>query len=131
LRWRLKQRPRRKEMKFIKLLVLVFLAACLMPALHAVSAMAGMKEGPVGLKSAGPITFGNDGVLFVADSKAAAIVAIDTQDVKAATKSSPLKIEKLNEKLAAVLGTSADQILVNDMAANPISHNVYLAVSRG
>jgi hypothetical protein len=113
-----------------KLLLPLLLAACLPPAAHAV-ANAGMKEGPLALKSAGPITFGNDGVLFVADSKAAAIIAIDTQDSKSATKSSPLKIDKLNEKLAGVLGTSADQILVNDMAASPISHNIYLAVSRG
>jgi hypothetical protein len=109
----------------------VLLAALIGPASHAVAANSGMKEGAVALKSAGPITFGDEGVLFIADSKAAAIVAIDTQDTKPAAKSAPVRIEKLNEKLAAMLGTGSDQILVNDMAANPISHNIYLAVSRG
>jgi hypothetical protein len=109
----------------------LLLGGVLLPASQALPANSGLKEGAVSLKSAGPITFGPDGVLFVADSKAAAIIAIDTQDSKAAAKSAPLKIESLNEKLAALLGTGADQILVNDMAVNPISHNVYLAVSRG
>lgn len=109
----------------------VLLAGCLCPMAQALSPADGMKEGSVALKSAGPITFGADGVLFVADSKAAAILAIDTQDTKAAGTVKPLKVDALNEKLAALLGTSADQILINDMAVNPASHNVYLAVSRG
>jgi hypothetical protein len=106
-------------------------AICLAPAALAAPATTGMKEGPVQLKSAGPITFGPEGILFVADTKAAAIVAIDTQDNKATAKSSDLKVQGINEKLAAMLGTSADQLLINDMAVNPASRNVYLAVSRG
>jgi hypothetical protein len=109
----------------------LLLGGILLPASRALPAASGLKEGAVSLKSAGPITFGPEGILFVADSKAAAIVAIDTQDSKPAGKSAPLKIQSLNEKLGALLGTGADQILVNDMAVNPISHSVYLAVSRG
>jgi hypothetical protein len=89
-----------------------------------------MKEGNPGLKSAGPIAFGPEGILFVADTKAAAVVAIDTGDNKAAD-SKVSKIEGINQKVAGLLGTSADQILINDMAINPVSHNAYLAVSRG
>ena len=106
-------------------------AGCLCTVSHAVSTTDGMKEGPLALQSAGPITFGSDGVLFIADSKAAAIFAVDTQDNQASGASKPLKVPALNEKLAALLGTSADQILINDLAVNPASHNVYLAVSRG
>jgi hypothetical protein len=91
---------------------------------------ADMKDGNPGLKSAGPLAFGPDGILFVADAKAAAIVAISTGDVKAAG-ASPLKIEGINQKIAALLGTSADQILIEDLAINPLSRNAYLAVSRG
>ena len=40
----------------------------------------GMKEGAVTFKSAGPLAFGPDGILFVADTKGAAIVAIATGD---------------------------------------------------
>lgn len=89
-----------------------------------------MKEGKAELTSTGPLAFGPDGILFAADTKAAAIVAIATGDTKAANANS-VKVEGINQKIAALLGTSAEQILIDDMAVNPISHNVYLSVSRG
>ena len=91
----------------------------------------GMKEGKAAFKSMGPLAFGPEGILFAADTKAAAIVAISTGDTKPATGSKALKVEGINQKLAALLGTAADQLLINDLAVNPISHNTYLAVSRG
>lgn len=113
------------------LLSALLLAGSLLPGSQAVVADASMAEAPLALKSAGPITFGPDGVLFVADTKAASIIAIDTHDKRASGPAKPLKVQAINEKLAALLGTSADQILINDMAVNPSSRNVYLAVSRG
>ena len=92
---------------------------------------AGMVEGKLELKSVGPLAFGPDGVLFVADTKAAAIVAIATGDVKAAAGTPLLKVEGINQKIAALLGTAADQILIVDLAINPVSRNAYLSVSRG
>src|SRR5262245_29127049 len=91
----------------------------------------GMKEGPVALKSAGPSAFGPNGILFIADTKAAAIVAIDTTDTKAAADGKLLKVDGINQKIAALLGTAADQIQINDMVVNPTSRNAYLAVARG
>jgi len=92
---------------------------------------ADMKEGPVNLKSAGPLAFGPDGIIFVADAKAAAIIAVDTGDTKAASGGELLQAKGVNQKIASLLGTAADQILINDLAVNPISHKAYLAVSRG
>ena len=92
--------------------------------------MSNMTEGKPAIQSMGPISFGPDGILFVGDTKSAAIFAVATGDTKAAA-SSPLKIESINQKVAALLGTAADQIMIDDMAINPISHNAYLAVSRG
>jgi hypothetical protein len=92
---------------------------------------ADMKDGKPEFKSMGPLAFGPDGILFVADAKAAAIVAIATGEVKAAAAAQPIKVEAINQKVAALLGTSADQILIEDLAVNPLSRNVYLAVSRG
>lgn len=114
-----------------KLLSVLLLAGSLLPGSQAAVADASMKEGPLALKSAGPITFGPEGVLFVADTKSAAIVAIDTRDARPAGPAKALKVQGINEKLAALLGTSADQVMINDMAVNPASRNVYLAVSRG
>ena len=92
---------------------------------------AGMKEGKLELKSAGPITFGPEGILLIADTKAAAIAAVATGDTKAAASAKATKIEGINQKIAGLLGTAADQILIDDLAVNPISRNIYLAVSRG
>jgi hypothetical protein len=90
-----------------------------------------MKEGKPELKSMGPLAFGPDGILFVADAKSASLVAIATGDLKPAAGEKLLKVEGVNQKIAALLGTSADQILIEDLAINPISKNAYLAVSRG
>ncbi len=97
----------------------------------AIDYSASLKAGKAELKSAGALAFGPDGILFVGDSVSAAIVAIDTGDRKAAAKAGPLEIKAVNEKIAALLGTAPDQILINDMVVNPISRNTYLAVSRG
>lgn len=91
---------------------------------------AGMAEGKVTLKSAGPITFGPDGILFVADTKSAAIVAIATGDTKGGAAKS-VKVDGINTKVAALLGTAADQIILDDLAVNPASQTAYLAVTRG
>ena len=118
-------------MKISTIVSSIVLAASLLPRADAASATSGMKEGAVTLKSAGPIAFAPDGVLLVADTKAAAIVAIDTGDTKSDKSAKPLKVEGINTKIAALLGTSADQIIINDVTVNPDSRNVYIAVARG
>ena len=124
-----------KITKVLPAICALSIISSLVPASQA--AAAGMKEGAVTLKSAGPITFGPDGILLVADTKSAAIVAIQTDDSTPKTGGTdsngarPLKVEAINTKIAALLGTSADQIIINDMAVNPQSRNVYLAVARG
>ena len=69
--------------------------------------------------------------LSAGDSAAATIVAIDTRDSKAMKSAAPIDIKGINERVAALLGTAKDQILINDVKVNPISKNVYLSVSRG
>lgn len=116
----------------LSLFLTVFALACLVQSAAAAARWtADMKEGKAALQSAGPLAFGPDGILFIADTKAAAIVAVSTGDTKAAPSAKPLKVEGINQKVAALLGTSADQILIEDMVVNPVSRNAYLAVSRG
>jgi hypothetical protein len=112
-----------------RLLVLSFLTV--LTSAHAGDLKAGMKQGKAEFKSMGPLAFGPDGILFVADTKSAAITAIATDDSAAKSGAKELKVEGINQKLAALLGTTADQVLIDDMAVNPASRNVYLAVSRG
>jgi hypothetical protein len=89
-----------------------------------------LKAGKADLRSAGPLAFGPDGILFAGDSAGGAVFAIDTGDRKAASGGS-IEIKGINEKVAALLGATPDQILIQDVAVNPISRNVYLSVSRG
>src|SRR5215510_10822911 len=71
-----------------------------------------MKEGKAEFKSMGQLTFGPDGVLFVADTQSAAIIAIATGDTKPAASAKTIKVEAINQKIAALLGTTADQLLI-------------------
>ncbi|MDG1856836.1 MAG: hypothetical protein P8J66_07490, partial [Verrucomicrobiota bacterium] len=90
----------------------------------------GMTKGKPALRSAGSIAFGPEGILFIADAKSASIHAIATGDTKA-SKTSPVKLKAINTKIAGMLGTTADEILIRDIAVNPISKHTYLSVSRG
>ena len=118
-------------MKSLTLVALALGLAFPMSNRAAANWTAGMKEGKLELKSAGPIAFGPEGILFIADTKAAAIAAVATGDTKAVDASKLTKVEGINQKIAGLLGTAADQILIDDLSVNPISRNVYLAVSRG
>jgi len=89
-----------------------------------------LTAGKADLKSAGALTFGPEAILFVGDSTAGALYAIDTND-RTASQAKPADVQGISQKVAALLGTAPDQILINDLAVNPISHKAYLSVSRG
>ena len=90
-----------------------------------------MSKGNAELTSPGPIAFAPEGILLAADPKSATIVAIATGDVSAGGKPAEYAIDKLDEKIAAALGTTAKEMQVIDMATNPLSSNVYVSVARG
>jgi hypothetical protein len=92
---------------------------------------ASLKKGTPELKSAGPLAFGPDGILFVGDPAGAAVFAIDTGDRAAPETRDRPKVEGLDDKVASLLGTEAKDIQVKDLAVNPISGTTYLSVARG
>jgi hypothetical protein len=91
----------------------------------------GLEVGTPGIKSVGPIAFGPEGILFVADNLGAAIFAIDVVDTDVSSEERPINVDKLNTPLAAFLGCSRDNVFIRDMAVHPSSQNVYLSVMRG
>jgi hypothetical protein len=101
------------------------------PAADEADPLASLKEGGATLKSAGPLAFGPKGILFVGDTAAAAIAAIDTGDRDPSAGKEQPKVEDLAGKIAAALGTEEADILIKDMAVNSISGNTYLSVARG
>lgn len=88
-----------------------------------------LTPGRADLRSAGAIAFGPDSVLFVGDGMGTAIYAIDTADRTPVAGAA--EVDGINAKVAALLGTTADQILINDMTVNPLSKRAYLSVARG
>jgi hypothetical protein len=92
---------------------------------------ASLKKGTPDLKSAGALAFGPEGILFIGDTKGAALFAIDTGDRAGAGEKHAVAVKDLSGKVAAMLGTDPKQIAINDLAVNPLSGNVYLSVSRG
>src|SRR5688572_20026745 len=91
----------------------------------------GLKVGTADIRSAGPITFGPAGILFLADNASAEVVAVEIADPGAAAGAEPFDLENVDARLAAFLGCDADDIAIRDMAVHPTSHNVYLSVQRG
>ena len=91
-------------------------------------AATGMGTGPE-LQSIGPIAFGADGTLFVADNRAASIFASTPRRSGAARIGSRLS-DSVAEKVAAMLGTDGASITITDMAVHPATRNVFLSVAR-
>ena len=118
-------------MKLLKPLALAASISLLTTATRAENWTADFKEGNVALKSISQLAFGPEGILFLADTKSAAVVAFATGDTKPSETGHDIRIEGLSQKLAALLGTTAGNILIDDLAVNPVSHRAYLAVSRG
>jgi hypothetical protein len=100
-------------------------------AILALCASSNLQTGKADLKAAGALAFGPDNILFVGDTPAATIWALDVQDRASSKSGGSVEIKGVNEKIAALLGTAPDQILINDTAVNPVSKNIYMSVSRG
>jgi hypothetical protein len=109
-------------------IALVFAAQALRTPASAVALMA---TGSAGLKSAGAMTFAPDGVLLVGDSTGGAIAALDIDDRTPARGAVKIEVQGVDEKLAAMVGVMPADILINDVAVNPISKNVYVSAARG
>jgi hypothetical protein len=123
---------RSPQFTFTARLMRVAAVSCFTALLAFSASTSGLLTGKPQLKSAGPLAFGPDGILFIGDSLGAAVVALDTRDNKPAA-ALPVKVDikGIDRKVAAVLGTTPEQILIHDVKVNPISKNIYLSVSRG
>jgi len=90
----------------------------------------GLTKGTADLKSVSALAFGPKSTLFIGDPAGATIYAVDTGDTKQAGDKAP-NAEKIDAKIAGVLGATEKDIRINDVKVNPASGNVYLAVTRG
>lgn len=104
---------------------IVLLAATSKPSLKSPY---GLTKGTPEIKSISALSFGKDGILFIGDSKGAAVFAVNTKDAKNNSTSAPVAISNINQKIAAALGTQKENISIMDMAVNPLSKKIYIAV---
>ncbi|MBD2757064.1 hypothetical protein [Spirosoma validum] len=95
---------------------------------HSTRNQYGLITGTPEIKSINALTFGPDGVLFIGDGKSATVFAIDTKDASAIDKAAQVDIKNIDEKIAALLGTEAKNITIQDIAVNPTSKKVYCAI---
>jgi hypothetical protein len=92
---------------------------------------ASLKSGQNDIKQVGPLAFGPDGVLFVGDTQQGAVYAIATGDTKGDASKAKIDVKGIDQQVAAMLGTTSADILINAIAVNPATGNVFLAISRG
>ena len=83
------------------------------------------------LKSIGPLAFGPEGVLFVADAQDATIHAFELGEQASAGAAGAQAIDAIDQKIAGLLGTDAKEIIVTDLAVHPRTRNAYISVMRG
>ena len=91
-----------------------------------------MQRSDLKMQSIGALEFGPGGVLFAGDSLGGAVFAIDVGAAESSASTVKLaKVADLDEKLGAMLGTSARDVFIKDMAVHPSSGAVYLSIMRG
>ena len=88
----------------------------------------GLVKGTPDIRSISALTFGKDGILFIGDSKGGTVFALDTKDTKAAENGVAVNVTDLDQKIAAALGTQKENITITDLAVNPVSKKVYVAI---
>lgn len=115
-------------MKACLLVLVVVISSSWAPSSARAVAEAG--QGPK-LASMGPMTFGPDGTLFVADNQGAAIYSLELGAAGAGAMAGAKGTDALDQKLAALLGTEAREVTITDLAVHPRSRNAFVAVMRG
>lgn len=80
------------------------------------------------IQSINALAFGPQGILFIGDSRSANIVALDTQESMSRGADEAISIKNLDQQIANLLGTTSDKVNIQDMAVNPETKTIYLAV---
>jgi hypothetical protein len=100
----------------------------------------GSVSGP--LKSAGVLTFGPGNVLFVGDIAGAKIHAFALRNEDLTSQTDLISgnfhnfegrdhVIGLDQKLAALFGTTIDKIVINDLAVHPPTQQIFISAERG
>lgn len=103
-------------------------AALALPLLL-LAAPAAFAEAPA-IQSMSVLEFGADGTLYVGDGKAGAVWALELPERPAVAHEERFAVQDVEGLLAAALGTTPDKVTIHDLAVDPRSEDMLLAVSR-
>lgn len=118
------------------LMALAFVVVADTPAPSAPPAPApdgrGLTLGKLTARSVGQMAWGPPGILFVADPEGSAVFALDVGIGSVApSEIGYRRLEDLDAKAAALLGTTPRELFFKDLATHPTTHTIYLTVMRG
>lgn len=88
------------------------------------------QKGGLELKSLSALSFGPGGLLLVAEPATASVLAIETGDTGPAKTRLEKPVSDIGGVVAGGLGAKKEDITVKDLAVNPASGRIYLAVQR-
>ncbi|MEL7372705.1 MAG: hypothetical protein AAFN74_27520 [Myxococcota bacterium] len=81
-------------------------------------------------QSASVVTFSPEGTLFVADSGTGKVYALNPGESSNPAAQAPYNLKGVDAKLAALLGTTSQNVRIRDMAVHPQTKELYLSVGR-
>lgn len=91
---------------------------------------AALAETNLDIRFAGALEFADDGTLFVGDNHNGAIYAFEMPAEAGPEQIMPSSIANIDAKIAELLGVGKSAIELNDMASHPVSHDLYISVTR-
>lgn len=125
-------------MSHVRPLAVLFAAAALAAAPSAARAadtdvLKGAVKGTPAVQSVDVINFAPGGVLLIGDGKGKQIFAVQAEPAGGkpdTAKAASLKLDGIDAKLGAAIGTDAKGIEILDLATGPVTGTVYIAVRR-
>jgi hypothetical protein len=106
----------------LKLVLVTALALATSGPLTGADSTATSGTGPT-FKHLGTLAFGPDGVLFAADGQDVSITALQLARQMAGGTAGTKDVPAINQKIAALLGIDAKNLLITDMVVNPRTGN--------
>src|SRR5262245_23634815 len=113
----------------LKLVLVTVLALATSGPLTGADSTATSGSGPT-FKHLGPLAFGPDGVLFAADSQNVSITALQLAKQIAGGTAGTKDVPAINQKIAALLGIDANNLLITEMVVKPKTGITFISPRR-
>jgi len=82
------------------------------------------------IASMSALAFTPEGVLLVGDAQEGAVFAVELGERAKATETREVDLADVETRIGALIGARASDVVVHDLAVDPVALDIYLAVSR-